>query len=122
MTALIAASPLVAQDTNTILDVTGPGGKNITAYDRKSDRSFGGYFDTEYFTSDSAADFRAHRLVLQSSARLMIVFYLMLKLNMNMVHKSLAMVKLKLSKHGLIINFLMPLFNVQVLLLFLLVV
>lgn len=55
---------------NTIYDVKGPGGKNITAYDRTSDRSFGGYFDTEYFTSKDGADFRAHRLILQSSARL----------------------------------------------------
>ena len=67
---------LVAQESaeERIKDIKGPGGYNITAFDRDSKTGFGGYFDTEIISKQTSSgrevNFRAHRLVLEASARL----------------------------------------------------
>ena len=69
---LLCLSMSIFSQENQILDKDGPGSLNITAYDRVSDRSIGGYFDTEYkYNTDSGENsFIAHRLILQVSSQL----------------------------------------------------
>lgn len=51
----------------------GPGGRSITAFDRKAQSRVGGYFDNEFtlpISGTGFSTFKAHRLVLQASSYL----------------------------------------------------
>lgn len=50
----------------------GPGGRNITAFDRKAQSRVGGYFDNEFTLplAGPRSTFKAHRLILQASSYL----------------------------------------------------
>mgnify|MGYP001561064801 CR=1 FL=1 len=58
------------EEQNAVRDITGPGNYNITAYDRGVQSKLGGYFATEYISSNSTGNFKAHYLILQASAYL----------------------------------------------------
>ncbi len=79
--SLAIASPALAQakvtptaptESATITSTQGPGGRNITAYDRKAQTRVGGYFDTEFKQPLGGGNsfFDQHRLILQVSSYL----------------------------------------------------
>lgn len=50
---------------------SGPGGRNITSFDRKAQSRIGGYFDNEFVQPfGGRSTFKAHRLILQTSSYL----------------------------------------------------
>jgi len=50
---------------------SGPGGRNITSFDRRAQSRVGGYFDNEFTQPfDAKSTFKAHRLILQASSYL----------------------------------------------------
>ncbi len=77
--SLVGAIPAMAQETPApqpsetpgITSQKGPGGRSITAFDRKAQTRVGGYFDNE-FTLPLAgiSAFKQHRLILQASSYL----------------------------------------------------
>lgn len=54
----------------TIKSPTGPGGRNITAFDRNHQSGVGGYYDLEFMQpfSGKGSYFNAHRFILQTSS------------------------------------------------------
>jgi hypothetical protein len=68
----VLVSPMVAADYKSLDSEKGSGGYAITAFDRNASRkvALGGYFDTEFISKDGSSTFRAHRLVLETSAQL----------------------------------------------------
>lgn len=78
--SLLIAAPAMAQtpaapsaDTPEIESSKGPGGRNITAFDRKAQTRVGGYFDNEFtlpMYGNGRSTFKAHRLILQASSYL----------------------------------------------------
>ena len=69
LAAALSTVPVYAQQ---ITNVKGPGGYSITALDRQvSKPTVGGYFDTEFFINEDGSNtFKAHRLIMETSARL----------------------------------------------------
>ncbi|MFT5170693.1 MAG: phosphate-selective porin [Candidatus Marinamargulisbacteria bacterium] len=67
---LLMAPTLYADSYNEIMDSDGPGGRNITAFDRASKLVMGGYFDTEWVSDTATNTFKAHRLILAASSKL----------------------------------------------------
>jgi hypothetical protein len=74
-TALAQASPPVEAPRSTGIQgmgsASGPGGRNITSFDRRAQSRVGGYFDNEFVQPfDAKSTFLAHRLILQASSYL----------------------------------------------------
>ena len=77
---LLAAAPAYAQEAPARVDeqtlptsnLTSPGGRNITAFDRKAQTGVGGYYDIEFVQplNGKISTFDQHRLILQASSYL----------------------------------------------------
>lgn len=67
--ATLMSTALFAEASD-ITSAKGVGGKNITAFDRVGERKIGGYFDNEFYSTNSAQTFKAHRLILQVSSQI----------------------------------------------------
>ncbi|MBM3267413.1 MAG: hypothetical protein FJZ01_07180 [Candidatus Sericytochromatia bacterium] len=66
-----AATPAPSAGGDGITSQKGPGGRAITAFDRKAQSRVGGYFDNEFtWPVNGRSDFKAHRLILQASSYL----------------------------------------------------
>lgn len=79
--SLFLAAPAMAQGTASSVSADapeiesskGPGGRNITAFDRRAQTRVGGYFDNEFtlpLHGAGRSTFKAHRLILQASSYL----------------------------------------------------
>lgn len=68
LTGVLLSSTSISAETD-ITKTDGPGGRNITAFDRVGQRQVGGYFDTEFVSDANGQTFKAHRLILQVSSQ-----------------------------------------------------
>jgi hypothetical protein len=68
LTGLVLSTSTFAVDTD-ISKIDGPGGRNVTAFDRVGERKLGGYFDTEFISDANGQNFKAHRFILQLTSQ-----------------------------------------------------